>query len=279
MGAMSGEPRHGFFDPPRWMHGERAGLASGAFALGGVAAAIAALVSVVLLLAGRIERTTGGVVVLVSMSLCFLLLFLHRRAERFATVKGTDPRMPRDRTIAFSVAREGNWVRQALEGNANGFAAVHEDHLFVTMRRFHPEWMFAWYATMIFVREPRLQTVAFLVLLGMEMVDQYWRRDARHSWAEVRTVVSSGRLLVVEFAAADGRKDLVLEITPKDREKILPLLRAHVPVEVLPEPPKPDRPKREPPPPRPPKPPRTAIDGETTASLDRALEGIRKLRP
>jgi hypothetical protein len=276
MGAMSEDPRRGFLDPPRWMNG---GLASGAFALAGVAAGIACIVFLVLLLARKFAPTTGLLLGIVFGALCFLLLYLHRRAERYATVKGTDARMPRDRTVAFTIAREGNWVRQYIEGTTTGFAAVHDDHLFVRLSHYRTEFGLMWMSTVIFVRDPRLQLLAFLVVTSLELVNMFWKRDHRHSWSDIRSIVSSGKTLVVEFAAADGRKDLVLEITPKDREKILPLLRAHVPVEVLPEPPKPDRPKREPPPPRPPKPPNTAIDGETTASLDRALDGIRKLRP
>jgi hypothetical protein len=238
-GETPGTPeKRRFFDLPRWANEEAAYLFSGGFALCGIFAFVAAGTIALVTAVGRLDRVTGTVASGVLIGLGLLFLAGYRGVERsavFPTAGEFKPEFPREIVFAVDVVSEGNFVRKLLEGSAAGQIIVEETTFHVRIRRSHASGAgVAWLASSL-LPKPWSATVGLgliaVALFGV-ILDLRTRRQ-RYAWSEVPTVAVRGNRFVFEYAVADDRGDLVVEVLPSRRESLIGLLSKSTRVEIL----------------------------------------------
>jgi hypothetical protein len=284
-GAGPPAPRRRF-DASRWIGAATAYMVAGGLALAGILTALGAVLAAVMT-----SSTGGGARGYSASALLFgisVLCFLgYRSAERTAIAAGIERGPARESTFTVEVVEETDALRRLLLGTVGGTITLEEDGLHTVLRCTRGSLLgVAWLGNSLIPRTWH-PAVHFAILGGailMVVVDSIPRKR-RHPWSEIHVAVVQGRRFVFEFAAADDRKDLVVQVEQKDRERLLALLAKRTRVEVLEEPaPAPSagvapvpRPAPPPRPAAPPPPPRTAIDDARLRELDEAAERLKRL--
>lgn len=274
-----------FFDLGHWIGGESAYLLAAGFALLSVMTGLGAVVSAAMAFAGSVDRARALTGSALGFGISILSFLAYRAADRAAVATGTNPEYPRATTFAVEVVEQGDALRRLLLGTTGGFIALEEDALHVRLKTNRGSLFGSVWVVVNLLPQRWSPLVHFGILAGaitLGIVD-WIPRKRRHPWSEIPTATVQGRRVAFEYAVAGDRKDLVVEVAPKDRERLLALLAKRTRVEVLEEPVKPATAAPSPPPPRPapppppPPPPRTAIDDAKLRELDETAERLKRL--